>query len=428
MPAADDPPAPGRRPLARLRGLARRWFLAYALLTMLPFPLDALPGLEGLVRALSAPWDAIVAWTGAHLLGVEAVPRWNGSGDTLYHHVSHLCVVALSLAAAIVWTWRAGPTAPSGRVVDRTRAYARLYVGGRLLVYGWLKVFPSQFPEPGPDRLLVPFGDMSPMAVLWTFMGAGAGYQRLAGVAEVVGALLLFARRTTTLGALLLTFVLANVVALNLVYDVPVKLHALRLLGLTLFILAPDGRRLVDVLWYNRAAPPRPLDPYPIPGRWRRRLALLGKWGLLVALHLAPFRQIARRGEPTPLDPFHGVYDVISFDAADPPAGPPVRRWLRVGINRSGRGAIQWTDGEGEHFRVRYDPTRRDFSWATMDERGEPDDLRLHLDRDDDGTLRLSGRLHGVSTALVLRRRRDPPRPLALTRGLHWVQERPFNR
>jgi hypothetical protein len=40
-----------------------------------------------------------------------------------------------------------------------------------MLVYGFIKVFPTQFHLPGPGRLVQPYGDSSPMALLWTFMG-----------------------------------------------------------------------------------------------------------------------------------------------------------------------------------------------------------------------------------------------------------------
>ncbi len=54
-------------------------------------------------------------------------------------------------------------------------------------------------------------------------MGYSTPYNVFTGLVETVPAMLLFFRRTATLGALLLVAVLANVVMLNLCYDVPVE-------------------------------------------------------------------------------------------------------------------------------------------------------------------------------------------------------------
>jgi hypothetical protein len=55
--------------------------------------------------------------------------------------------------------------------------------------------------------------------------------------------------------------VLSNVVALNFSYDVPVKLFSSHLLGMALFLLIPDARRLVNVFFLNRPTQPVPLKP-----------------------------------------------------------------------------------------------------------------------------------------------------------------------
>ena len=65
-----------------------------------------------------------------------------------------------------------------------------------------------------------------------------------AGFAEVLGGMLLFWRRTTLLGALILTGVLVNVVAPQLrLSDVPVKLCSLHLLAFAPCCWWPRTRR-----------------------------------------------------------------------------------------------------------------------------------------------------------------------------------------
>ena len=93
------------------------------------------------------------------------------------------------------------------------------------------------------------------MGVLWSFMGASLAYTIFAGATEVTGGLLLVFRRTASPGALVSFAVLANIVALNFCYDVPVKLYSVNLLLMAAFLAAPDATRLANALVLNRPAP-----------------------------------------------------------------------------------------------------------------------------------------------------------------------------
>src|SRR5262249_52265293 len=126
------------------------------------------------------------------------------------------------------------------------------------------------FPGPGLDRLLQPFGDASPMGLLWTLMGASKLYNVFSGTAEMLGGLLLTLRRTTLLGALVSAAVLVNVVMLNFSYDVPVQLFSLHLLAMSLFLPLPDMRRLADLFLWNRPAPAARIEPL-FGRRWLHR-------------------------------------------------------------------------------------------------------------------------------------------------------------
>src|SRR5947199_1204250 len=105
-----------------------------------------------------------------------------------------------------------------------------------MLSFGAYKVIKSQFPAPSLDRLLEPYGDSSPMGLLWTFMGASKAYTIFGGFAEMLGGALLTVRRTTLLGALVCIGVITNIVMLNFSYDVPVKLYSTHLLLMAIFL------------------------------------------------------------------------------------------------------------------------------------------------------------------------------------------------
>ncbi len=141
------------------------------------------------------------------------------------------------------------------------RVILRFYLAAAMLVYGGGKLIPDQFPAPPPDTLVRPVGDLLPVELLWTFMGASSAYTIFTGVAEMVGGLLLTARRTTLLGALICAGVLGNVFMLNVAYDVPVKILSFHLMAMSVFLVAPDLSRLANLLLLNRPAQPATLRP-----------------------------------------------------------------------------------------------------------------------------------------------------------------------
>ncbi len=407
--------------------LARRWFVAYLLLATVPFPLHLIPVVDGWVADARWPWHAVVVWVGPALLGVEAVPRHTGSGDGMYYYISALCIAMIALLLAMLWPRVAHTRELSGRVLDRSRAYLCLYLGAYLLVYGWNKLIPTQMPIPGPDRLIVPYGDSSPMGLLWTFMGASAGYQMLTGLVEVVSGSLLFWRRTQLLGGLLAALAMSNVVALNFCYGVPVKLFSAHLLVAALFIVAPDLGRLLDLLWHTRPVAPREIDPHPIARRSWWWAARMSKIGLYLTVSITGMvvggRYLVGSGRLAQPGPLHGVFRVVSFSRDGVTELPDEVRWVRVGINEIGIGAIQRADGSSERFKLKIQEAGRRMVWQRI---GEDTSFTMLYPRLDSGEFRLAGSFEDGWTVAILERQDDPP--LLTSREFRWIQERPFNR
>src|SRR4051812_47039985 len=116
-------------------------------------------------------------------------------------------------------------------------------------------------PAPNLTRLLEPFGNFSPMGVLWYSVGASFPYERFAGAMELAAAVLLFVPRLSMLGAMVLIADSVQIFTLNMTYDIPVKLFAFHLIALGVVLLAPDLRRLANVLVLNRPAGVSTLPP-----------------------------------------------------------------------------------------------------------------------------------------------------------------------
>jgi hypothetical protein len=113
------------------------------------------------------------------------------------------------------------------------------------MLCGVIKVFALQMGI-YPSLLTDTIGSRSPMGMLWTFMGVSSGYQRLTCAAELLAGVLLFAKRTTLLGAVLGTIFMGQVFALNLFFDVPVKLFSFALMISCMGLAFPELGRLLD--------------------------------------------------------------------------------------------------------------------------------------------------------------------------------------
>ena len=378
----------------------RRVGIAYVLLYNLPGPAELIPGVSDVFEAAER-WLVVLA--GRRLFGLTLTIFPMGSGDTTYNYVEIVVELALAVLVATGWHLAVRGRAVSPRTRDHFTIFVRYLLGATMLGYGWAKLIPTQMPVPGPDRLLQPIGDMSPMGLLWTFMGASLPYQMFAGFAEVLGGLLLFWRRTTLLGALVLTGVLINVVALNFAFDVPVKLYSSHLLAFALLLVAPHVPRLANVLLLNRPTAPIELRPFPARRTWVRRTALVVKVGLVLYYAVAPIARSYQMAEMYGfLKPRHalaGVYRVTAFTRRR-------CRGRRDGRPRAALGAA----GDRRRRRIPGHPARRRHDAAVpADDRRRPARVDVPGARVRRRALRLSRR--GARHRHAGRNPRAGPRP-----------------
>ena len=405
-----------------------RFAVAFFVLINLPSPFDLIRS-ESLTRPLTAITDGSVR-IAARLLHVSVDVRPNGSGDTTYNWVNLLCVAFAAVVITIIWSIvdRRRPNYDKGWIVFR--AYLRFMLARAMISYGAAKVVPSQFPSPTLDRLTQPFGDASPMGLLWTFMGASVAYNFFTGAAEILGGLLLTTRRTTLLGALVSMGVLVNIVALNFMYDVPVKIYSLQLLAMAIVIALPDLPRLFDFFVRNRT-----VTPDPLPRLTQSRAAEL-TGVVLRTIAVAVFVLMSVKGAalsmrrfsgPGQRSPLYGIWrvDDLQFDGKSVPAIGDPSRWRRLIFDTSYMTSVQLMNDSRRRLNVVLNEKNRTL---VVSRRNEPEwDGRLSYQRPDPNTLTIDGDLGGRKVHAVCHRE---PLPVFLltTRGFHWVNEYPFNR
>jgi uncharacterized membrane protein YphA (DoxX/SURF4 family) len=424
------------RPWTAAERVGFRFAFVYLVLFFFPFP-------QGLVKpawlgnVFESIWRPVVPWVSERFLGARLVPSDNGSGDTAYDYARVGLMVVTAALGAAVWS-----LADRGRRDYRVlRAWSRIWLRYALaltmLTFGVVKVVMLQFEPPGYGRLLQPLGEFSPMALLWVFMGSSPLYTSFTGITEVVGGALLLFGRTTTLGALVVAGIMANVVMLNLSYDVPVKLGALHLLLVAAVLLAPEARRLLDFFVLNRATRPSELDPV-WPGRTRgfaRIVKILVVGSTIVYLAWDAARSYeeqtsARERAPVPPEGWYRVESVRRDGRAIAPAPVDEFRWRTISWRRGVLG-VRALDGGVHRFKSEGDPLQGLVDVVSVNDKGEPvagptGSLQLRLN--EDGTTGVvTGKLNGHAVEATVRRQNPGDFPLT-SRGFRWISEEPFFR
>ncbi|MCU0447889.1 MAG: hypothetical protein MUE85_23565 [Microscillaceae bacterium] len=406
------------------------YFLIYAFL----FPFDVIPGIERLLQYNAMFWDALVPWVGKNILNLSypITVKPNGSGDTTYNYVQVLIIAVFALTISLIWT-----------ILDRRRAtYNQLFywftvllrynLAFTMFVYGFAKVFKSQFPFPPLYRLLEPYGDSSPMGLLWTFMGYSYTYNVFTGLGEVVGGFFLLFRRTTTLGACILLAVLGNVVVINFAYDVPVKLYSVHLLLMAFILSLLDLPRLLAFFVLNVPTPPAEMP-------WISRFKILNFSLLAIKLAIIGFVSYAivsqaiesekKWGDKAPKPPFYGIYEVETFvmnrDTL-PPLITDATRWRRLLINRQNAATVMLMNDSLKRYNFQPNLQKKTFLVYTNDA-DSTQKSTLTYTEPFKNQLVLQGILKKDTLKIHLKKT-DLKKFLLLNRPFNWINEYPFNR
>jgi hypothetical protein len=243
-------------------------------------------------------------WVARHVFHVGGPMPYaqNGDNGDVAEEFGRLLLCALiGAVAAAAWTISDRRRPRGGWVPEALRVLLRFSIALGLASYGIAKILPMQFPPLSGPLLGQRVGDLSPMALLWTFMEYSRPYAFFGGLMECVAVALLCVRRTATLGALVCLTVMTNVALLNFAYGVPVKLYSTMIVLSAVVLVLYDTPRLKALFVTNEAIPAdtsrSPLHTrIPASLRWAIKLALVGSVVLssIVAMHGAIAQRTVR--------------------------------------------------------------------------------------------------------------------------------------
>jgi hypothetical protein len=271
------------------------------------------------------------------------------------------------------------------------------------------------------------------MRFSWLFIGYSAPYQIFSGVMELVAAFLLLYRRTVTLGVMVATGVFINVLMLNLCYDIPVKLYAMHLTLMSLFLLVNEFDRIFRFFVLHTSAPEGSIYNYPFTKKWQRIIRWVIKTGFVLLLGYTFYGTWEEAQQSKTVaehkDLKSGVYDVTTYVLNKdtlPALLTDTLRWQDFIIEKNGMGSINTHD---TLFRKRYGRGYFVFTADTMQPvihfkklaQDTTDIMTMYYKRTDSNTIQLWGYKHTDSLFVELKK---SSRHFQLAENqFHWLSE-----
>lgn len=373
-----------------------------------------------------------ILWVAKNIFRAQAelVYADTGSGDKSFDWVLAFCVLVIALIATAVWS-----------VIDRKRTcypilsrwfqlFLRVALASQMFVYGFAKAVPLQIYFPFPFKFLEPLKDFSPMGLLWSSIGISPAYEIFTGCLELAGGILLIFPRTVTLGALICLADMVQVFALNMTYDVCVKLLSIHLIVISLILLAPNLGQLFDLFFRNHPAAIPPQEPLFRSLQTNRiaRIVLAALWSWMIAANLLDVRRGWHEvGGGRPKSALAGIWVIeeLSIDGQSQPLlVTDAGLWRRITFDYPNWVHVQRMDDMLTGYSASLDTQKNTLALTTSSDKTWRANFSYNrLDEDD---LILDGTVNAHKQHIQLKRMNSSQFPLT-SRGFHWIQDYPFN-
>ncbi len=245
-------------------------------------------------------------------------------GSNLLGYANWIITLFIAILGGFLWTgivrWRKTERPEYRTLYYWLRVVVRYRAGIGIIGFGFTKLLPVQMPYPGLGLLNTNFGDLTAQKIFWLSVGIVPWYQVFAGVIECLAGTLLFFRKTTALGAILLFGALGDIVYVNFAYDGGVHVYSSYFVLLAGFLLVDTIPKVYNLLIRERDTIPNAWYP-SFSSKWLRftriglkSLTLFLFLGVLFYLQLInflydPYKQPAVAGLKT----LRGNYAVTEF-------------------------------------------------------------------------------------------------------------------
>jgi hypothetical protein len=196
------------------------------------------------------------------------------------------------------------------RFIENGKTIAVYYLAIVLMKYGFDKLFKAQFYLPEPNILYTPFGKLDKDILFWSTMGTSYSYNLFMGFMEILPGLFLLFKRTREIGLIISFGVLLNVFAINLSFDISVKLFSAFLLLINLYLLTPVFKMIWEIFILKKNT----IKQEPLKSSSVNFRKIAGKFilfFLILAESLFPYFKSRNFNDDIQSRPFlHGAYEV----------------------------------------------------------------------------------------------------------------------
>ncbi|HSD13385.1 MAG TPA: hypothetical protein VLB74_01915 [Flavobacterium sp.] len=342
-----------------------------------------------------------------------------GSGDNTFSYLETFCMLCTSILLAFPIAYFIKKKEIGNTVKHYFIVLLRVYLAFYMLVYGLSKILPMQFPPLTLHRLSESYGESSPMGLAWTFMQYSPYYTAFTGFAEVLGGLLLLNRKTITLGTIILTGVLANVVMMNFCYDIPVKLFSAHMLIACLILLSTDGKRIYDFFILNKTTEPKQFHPISTNTKKAKTFSIVTislKVVFVIGISLLfGFQYYEMAGSDNKVPSIYGIYEVI-------PSKESTKTYKTFIFDKYDMATIRFSDENKISYNSSIDKTKKIISLKPWDKTKHKEEQFTYTE------MKNTLLLHTKDSVKIYLKKKSKEDLLLINRGFHWINERPFNR
>ncbi len=304
--------------------------------------------------------------------------------------------------------------------------YLRYSLAITMLEYGFMKLImdEGQFIFPSVATLEQPVGNLSPMGLLWAFMGYSQPYEIFTGIAEIVGGYLLFFNRTKALGALIVIGIMSNVAMMEFSYDVLLKLFTIHLLFISFLILSPDIRRIVDFFIFHKTIS-LSSSVNNFNKKWMRISRVVLKSIIIIGFTGSIINNY-RMGPSAPKSNLYGMYNtkrfILNNDTANASKVDTIG-WKKMIIdNDYNYTQIITKDDSVTYYQASIDTTKKTLQLTAYNDTTAK--YQFVYSEKPDNYLELSGKWKGDDVSITFKKKDMQEYPL-VSRGFHWINEYP---
>jgi len=221
-----------------------------------------------------------INWLDLHYGDIFFISRYYPAFSSATGSFADWIIIAIIAAiGAAVWTRRDKPDTDYSTRYYWLRTIVRYRLAIGIIGYGFIKFFPLQAPFPSISNLNTSYGDFTDWKIFSLSLGIVPSYQSFLGGIELLAGLLLFFRRTASVGALIVLVFTGNVFMSNLAYEGGELVYSFYLIVLALFVFAYDAQRIYQLISLGKPTIPNLVRPV-FPG-WQKNTRIVLKAALI---------------------------------------------------------------------------------------------------------------------------------------------------